>query len=117
MVSRTDDGEEHCHCSEDPSKTLTAHEERAVARREEPNQPKETALQDSAAGCTHTCIHTHTHAHMVRHCYSDCFGLLCFGLLGHQKLTADEPDGCHGDREEAVRVHGDLDQSSCEGEE
>lgn len=33
------------------------------------------------------------------------------------KLTVDEPDRCHGDREESVRMHLDLDQSSSEGEE
>lgn len=34
-----------------------------------------------------------------------------------RKLTVDEPDCCHGDREEGVRLHADLDQSSSEGEE
>lgn len=31
--------------------------------------------------------------------------------------TVDEPDGRHGDGEEGVRLHGDLDQSGSEGEE
>lgn len=34
-----------------------------------------------------------------------------------KRLTVDEPDGCHGDGEEGVRQHGDLDQSGGEGEE
>lgn len=33
------------------------------------------------------------------------------------ELTVEEPDGRHGDREEGVRLHGDLDQGGREREE
>lgn len=61
--------------------------------------PCSTALNTAH---THTLRTTVSHQHL---------------LSSVGKLTVDKPDRCHGDREEGVRQHGDLDQSSSEGEE
>ena len=36
---------------------------------------------------------------------------------GGNQLTVDEPDSCHGNREEAVGLHGHLDHNGREEEE
>lgn len=41
----TEDGTEHGESSEDPGKALTAHEQRIVPRRKQPDQTEQTALQ------------------------------------------------------------------------
>lgn len=53
-ASLTQDGEEHGERGEDPGQTLAAHEQRAVARREQADHPEQTALQHGAERCKHS---------------------------------------------------------------